>query len=207
MKIILIDDKKKVHLEFEQVPGMNLEHIFDRAFKYFDCGCCNENAENKVVINRPKSSVAETKQSESNRVSVKEQAIAIVQRAKEREQSVSRPRQLPLIGAEPTLSQNLGEKFAAAVGKKQDESPEFWATGIKTNDDGTKRYKCYYRCECGSKGNHYIQLGTESVKCYDCQTQLKVEQATPFGKEIDGEWVPERDPFGNFFTAFIKCEG
>ncbi|MEG0450931.1 MAG: hypothetical protein RR595_13830, partial [Lysinibacillus sp.] len=62
----------------------------------------------------------------------------------------------------------------------------------------TKRYRCYYWCDCGSKGKRYIEIGHEYVNCRDCGEELLLEAATP---NVQTNGLPERDNYGNFFIA------
>jgi hypothetical protein len=78
------------------------------------------------------------------------------------------------------------------------DEPEFYKTGIKVDEDGTKRYKCRYTCRCGKRGNHYIPLRTEEVCCHECGELLDVLLATG---EVNDSGIPERDEFGNFYFA------
>jgi hypothetical protein len=98
----------------------------------------------------------------------------------------------------------IEKSLKVAEEKPQEEQPNldndqnYWETGIKIDDDGTKRYKCRYWCKCGSKKNRYIKLGTETIKCFDCLIPIDVMPAT---HNFDGDGVPEQDDFGNFFVA------
>ncbi|MDY0395406.1 hypothetical protein RWE15_14395 [Virgibacillus halophilus] len=107
-----------------------------------------------------------------------------------------RPRRLPLLGSDNRTSFPVSE----SVGQETDpkEVPEHWKTGIKTDSDGTKRYKCRYWCECGNKGNHYIPVDTPDVQCHECGIYIDVEPAT---QDINDEGVPARDDYGNFFVG------
>jgi hypothetical protein len=82
--------------------------------------------------------------------------------------------------------------------KLTDVEPEFYKTGIKVDEDGTKRYKCRYTCRCGKRGNHYIPLRTEEVCCHECGEVLDVLLATG---GVNASGIPERDDFGNFYFA------
>lgn len=105
---------------------------------------------------------------------------------------------MPLIDSNRTLSTTIGDALKSALSVESEEQPEYYRTGIKVDEDGTKRYKCRYSCDCGRKGNHYIPLGVTSVHCHDCNTEIEVEPAT---FEIDENNVPGRDHHGNFFVA------
>jgi hypothetical protein len=106
-------------------------------------------------------------------------------------------RKLPIIDLNRSEMVSVGEKIQAAI-QQNGAEPEFYKTGIKIDEDGTKRYKCRYTCKCGKKGNHYIPLKTEKVTCFDCGEPLKVSLAVG---EVDAHGVPVRDDFGNYFTA------
>ena len=116
----------------------------------------------------------------------------------------SRPGKLPMVGSERSLLTSVGDVFKALENKQSDSQPEYYKTGIKVDDDGTKRYKVRFWCECGGRGNHYVPLGTESVSCRDCGNELEVEGATSF---VDDDGIPDRDDFGNFFIAREEYEG
>lgn len=114
---------------------------------------------------------------------------------------VVRNRQLPLIGSERRENVSIGESLGEKLIKDNPEQPDYWKTGIKTDDNGRERYKLRYWCECGGKGNHYIPLGTEEVYCHDCNNIMVVENAT---NEFDYDGVPIRDDYGNFYIARHK---
>ncbi|WP_042472861.1 DnaD domain-containing protein [Bacillus ndiopicus] len=102
------------------------------------------------------------------------------------------PKALPKIDADRTLQVSIAESLEAK------EEQEHWKTGIKVEDDGTKRYRCYYWCDCCSKGKRYIHEHDEIITCRECGQELYVETATP-NYQTNG--LPERDKFGNFFIA------
>lgn len=106
------------------------------------------------------------------------------------------PKTLPKINDERTLTVSVAEALEA----KEEAEPEqdHWKTGIKVDDDGTHRYRCYYWCDCGSKGKRYIEKDRETVTCRECDQELYVEGATP---NYQDNGLPERDNFGNFFIA------
>lgn len=105
-------------------------------------------------------------------------------------------RVLPKINAARTLQVPIGD--VAKIKTMESESQSHWETGIKIEEDGTERLRCYYWCDCGSKGKRYIQKNTEKVNCRDCGQELFVEPATPNYQE---NGLPERDSFGNFYIA------
>lgn len=109
-------------------------------------------------------------------------------------------RRLPMLGQESRTSMPIAEmaKITSFSNGSKDDEPEHWKTGIKEDEDGTKRYKCRYWCSCGDKGNHYIPIGTSTVYCRSCDEEMSVETAT-FEEDKDG--IPERDDYGNFFIA------
>lgn len=105
-----------------------------------------------------------------------------------------RTRRLPLVGQESRSAFPVSE--TAKVAKA--EEPEHWKTGIKVDEDGTKRYKCHYVCGCGSKGRRYIPLDFDFVYCRDCESELDVY---PAAESVGTDGIPDRDGFGNFFVA------
>lgn len=111
-----------------------------------------------------------------------------------------RPRRLPLLGSENRMTTKIGEMAKIIV---ESEQKEHWITGIKTDEDGTKRYRCYYWCSCGGKGKRYIPFGTETINCRECEKELQVRAAT---SETDENGLPVRDDFGNFFVATAAIE-
>ncbi|MFL0365364.1 hypothetical protein ACH0BF_20360 [Pseudobacillus sp. 179-B 2D1 NHS] len=116
------------------------------------------------------------------------------------ESSISK--KLPLLGSESRMTQPLSEVARIKPLEKSTdtsmEEPEHWRTGIKIDEDGTKRYKCRYWCSCGNKGNHYVPLDAEYTYCHECDKDIPVETAT---FEIDKDGIPGRDEYGNFFIA------
>jgi hypothetical protein len=141
----------------------------------------------------------------------KPKATEIIERAKQKqaqeEPKGSKPRQLPIIDREHSEIVSVGEALQKALeAKKSDDEdvPEHWHTGIKIDDDGTKRYRCRYECpSCGDKGKRYIPLGTESIQCRACEKELKVVAATGMW---DPKGVPVRDGWGNYFMATTTIE-
>jgi hypothetical protein len=111
----------------------------------------------------------------------------------------STSRKLPLIDSNRSEIVSVGEKLQAAL--NPNDEPEFYKTGIKIDEDGTKRYKCRYTCQCGRKGNHYIPLKTPEVWCHDCEEPLEVGLAAG---EVDAKGIPVRDDFGNYYYAHSK---
>lgn len=106
-------------------------------------------------------------------------------------------RKLPMIDSNRSQMVSFGEKLQEAIQQKEKE-PEFYKTGIKIDEDGTKRYKCRYTCNCGQKGNHYIPLKTTEVNCFKCEQPLQVSLAAG---EVDALRIPVRDSFGNYYIA------
>lgn len=106
-------------------------------------------------------------------------------------------KQLPLGDSDRTPMVSVGAKLQAAVANAGE--PEWYKTGIKIMDDGEKRYKCRFECECGRKGNHYIEKGALEVPCFDCNAPLEVQLATGI---VDARGIPERDGWGNYYVAY-----
>jgi ribosomal protein L37AE/L43A len=148
---------------------------------------------------------------QSKSTDYKQKAAEIIERAKQKqtqeEPKGSKPRQLPSIDWEHSEIVSVGEALQKALeAKKSDDEdvPEHWHTGIKIDDDGTKRYRCRYECpSCGDKGKRYISLGTESIQCRACEKELKVVAATGMW---DPTGVPVRDSWGNYFMATTTME-
>ena len=89
--------------------------------------------------------------------------------------------------------------------KSSDNVPEYFKTGIKENEDGTKRYKCRYECpNCGNRANRYIKKGTTTITCHQCDYTMNPESV--------GLEAIDQDDYQNFYTAgkatpFIKRGG
>jgi transcription elongation factor Elf1 len=135
------------------------------------------------------------------------------------EKTVGRPRQYPRVGVDgaivegpksgATIAERLEATWAAFSGRTNEiadkaadgESvPEFWRTGIKTDEFGRKKYKTYYHCPaCGDRGRHYLYEGTATCRCRACGAELSVSQAVP-------DAYLERDQYGNFFVAKTLAE-
>lgn len=84
-------------------------------------------------------------------------------------------------------------------------SNDHFLTGIKYDSLGKPLYRCRYKCpdkQCEHESNHYVKIGTQHVRCWQCQRMLKVKPATSFG-EPDKEKNPDmyRDDNGNFYIA------
>lgn len=114
----------------------------------------------------------------------------------------SSARKLPLLNSERSSMVSLGDKLQDALNQKED-IPEHWKTGkmVKIFDgEEEDTYKCRYKCPiCGDKGNHYIRLGEEYIRCRgEDHHELEVMTATP---NVDENGIPERDRWGNFYTA------
>lgn len=102
------------------------------------------------------------------------------------------PKVLPKIDDQRSLNVSVAERVEAQ------QEQEHWKSGIKVDEDGTKRYRCYYWCDCGSKGKRYIHEYDELVSCRECGQEMYVEVATPNHQD---NGLPKRDKFGNFFIA------
>lgn len=107
-------------------------------------------------------------------------------------QDVGISKALPKINDHRSLSVSVAERVEAQ------QEQDHWKSGIKVDDDGTERYRCYYWCDCGSKGKRYIHEQDELVSCRECGNEIYVEAATP---NYQDNGLPERDKFGNFFIA------
>lgn len=93
------------------------------------------------------------------------------------------------------LTTNKDELEATYKEKNDNNVPEFVRTGIKIDPDGVKRYRCHYKCTaCWNRGNHFIFVNSTSTWCHRCQHELVVQPAHPEG-------FPNKDSFGNFFSA------
>lgn len=54
--------------------------------------------------------------------------------------------------------------------------------------------QCWYICECGNKGKHYISNNREFVSCHVCPNRMMVRLADPRGPEY-------KDDKGNYYIA------
>lgn len=89
----------------------------------------------------------------------------------------------------------LDESEQPERGNELSGEPEFYRTGIKVRG-GKEFYKCHYKCpNCATTGKHYIPINIKTVSCHNCSFDMTVRPATPEG-------FPNRDEFGNFFTAY-----
>lgn len=97
-------------------------------------------------------------------------------------------------GIEPSTT---ATEFLTVEEQLAELNVDYHATGIKHKVYGGEITPMYrVRCDCptcGTRGNHYIPEIKKDINCYDCRTPLLVEPAA--GK------FPERDEWGNFFTA------
>lgn len=110
--------------------------------------------------------------------------------------SVSRPKQLPKIDSDRSLSVPIGDALKGALTVKSDTEPDFYKSGIKERD-GVKLYRTRYYCQksdCNGKGNHYLPEGTKTTYCRECEAQLEVRPAHEDG-------FPFKDEWGNFYLA------
>jgi DNA-directed RNA polymerase subunit RPC12/RpoP len=88
------------------------------------------------------------------------------------------------------------EEVAAAyqeVVPLQDETPDFYVTGIKERS-GKKFYRCRYKCpKCHKSANSYVSETDRYAECHDCYHRMHIKPATdePLGRDIHG----------NFFVA------
>ena len=99
---------------------------------------------------------------------------------------------LPKIDGNRTLAVTIAETLEAK------EVQEHWKTGIKVDEDGTKRYQSYYWCDCGSKGKRFVKKDAETLKCRECDQEIYIDPAT---LEVSNDGIPVRDKFGNFYIA------
>ncbi len=98
------------------------------------------------------------------------------------------------------IKQNLIEGLQQTEDLKEvyqatNDQPEWVATGIKIDEDGTKRYRCRYQCPiCYHKGSHYIYDSSKETWCHSCRMRMKVSPAHPEG-------FPNTDTHNNFFRS------
>lgn len=115
-------------------------------------------------------------------------------RKQDKNEAISRTKQLPKIGEENRSSFPVIE--AAKIKPK--------ISGIKEKN-GVEVYQCYYWCKnesCRHKGKRYIQPDRDFVTCHECGTKLKVRPATEFTQETgEHAGLPFQDSFGNFYRA------
>lgn len=90
--------------------------------------------------------------------------------------------------------------------KSEDEkSDDYKITGIRIGKLGNKAYKCRYKCECGDKGNHYIEKYRKTVTCWECQRILDVQPATENGDPVDEDNLEQyQDSYQNFYVAGLQ---
>jgi hypothetical protein len=107
-----------------------------------------------------------------------------------------RPKQLPKINEERTLTYSLGEKLQEAIEKKDSDET---LSNIRYTPDGRPLYQTAYECPCGDKGIRFNLLSNDYTKCRACDTKLRLRFANPKG-------LPHTDNDGNFFIADAPLE-
>jgi hypothetical protein len=108
----------------------------------------------------------------------------------DKESILSRPRQLPYVNGDRTLTQNLGEKLQEVIGQPQSQDDQ----GIRVYD-GISHYQTAYECPaCQHTGRRFMRESNDYCKCHNCDTKLRLRFATTQG-------FPERDEEGNYFRA------
>lgn len=81
------------------------------------------------------------------------------------------------------------------IAKSDEDVPNHYLTGIKTFEDGSKKYKCRYICsDCGTKENKYLTKYSEYTYCRKCNHRMYV-------KWVDDEYEEEKDTYNNFAYA------
>jgi hypothetical protein len=81
---------------------------------------------------------------------------------------------------------------------------DYMDTGIKYDALNQPKYKCRYKCTCGKEANHYIRTGTTKVRCWECNSELKIYPATLNGEVQKDNPEDYRDPKGNYYIAGVK---
>jgi hypothetical protein len=46
--------------------------------------------------------------------------------------------------------------------------------GIRTHENGTKEYKCSYKCKCGKEGVRYVHEDADRTACHRCKSELTI---------------------------------
>ncbi|MBU8908535.1 hypothetical protein [Desertibacillus haloalkaliphilus] len=204
----LFDGKKEANLRMSSLEVEEKGALIKGIFNFFEVS--TEPPETKPTHEIPAADVLENTKAPEKKEPKPIQKPAPVTKVKEDKEppTTPRPKQLPLLGAERRMSVPLSD-LAESINQsdqpqeQSSEKPDFYITGYKIDEDGTKRYKCRYFCDCRSQANHYIPLGTETVNCYECDAELVVELATG---EKDRYGIPSRDDFGNYYVAKWTAE-
>lgn len=211
MKVTLKNDKKTVAIELPNASTSEISTVLDRAFSFLGVDGATTPAKVTVNVQAPEPPKAAEVTAIVNKAieDEKDRAKRIIEAAKAN--VASRPRTLPRIGEERTLSTNLeerlGDKFVGILGAitAQEEPPkpeDHWETGIQYKDFNgvqTPTYRTYYKCPNGHKGKRYIPAGRDIVHCHTCNTKIGVRLAHENG-------LPNRDQWGNFYMADQEVE-
>lgn len=156
-----------------------------------------EQSHDALNLEKLKAEIEKAKDAPLQPIATEEPSADASKNAAERTKGISR--KLPIVGMDERTTFPLSETAKVKESERKNTSaPEHWETGIKEDSDGSKRYRCHYRCRCGGQGKRYIPLDFDYIYCRDCEEEIDVKPAT--GKvKVDG--VPERDSFGNFFVG------
>lgn len=93
---------------------------------------------------------------------------------------------------------NIGEMLNAYTIEKDEEvisHNDNRYTGIKTTDDGEKKYQCRYVCpNCENKGKRFVFEHNNVAYCHECNEKMKLHSV----KSLTGQ---EKDIFNNYYAA------
>lgn len=93
---------------------------------------------------------------------------------------------------------NIGEMLTAYTVEKDEEvisHNDNRYTGIKTTDDGEKKYQCRYVCpNCENKGKRFVFEHNNVAYCHKCNEKMKLHSV----KSLTGQ---EKDIFNNYYAA------
>jgi len=175
------------HLKAENLQSNHMTDAIQGFFYVLNAGFNKESKQLTTAVQVEKSTPVSTTPKES----IEKVKPATVQTKLDVDTSTIK-KVLPKIDDHRSLNVSVAERVEAQQEQKH------WETGIKVDEDGTERYRCYYWCDCGSKGKRYIHEYDEIVACRECGQEIYVEAATP---NYQKNGLPERDKFGNFFIA------
>ncbi len=102
----------------------------------------------------------------------------------------------PTIQTKQINTEDIAKQYEEGLTQIEEEKLEtqYYSSGTKERD-GQIVYLCRYECHvCNDRGNHYLPMETQEVRCRSCKTVLKVYPAHPDGFE-------QRDTHGNFMRA------
>lgn len=163
IKITITEGDKKAELELSDADQLDKLLIIQNLFRFFDID------QDSIEFTRQYKTIGNAYQSFFQSIQSNE----------------------PQIQTKQIDTEEIAQKLEEGLKQEEIQDTQYWNSGTKERD-GITVYVCRYECKvCNDKGNHYIPIDTQEVRCRGCRTVLKVFPAHPDGESRDthGNWM------------------